>query len=107
MRIIKTVPTMHVMHASAQVHQQPPLGGLYSLCIRPTAAAGAFALIRDMHGLNILDDKRSASPLAPAQVAAGGHQIILSEASSASSLSDERRKNIVKMLEIEKTRRGW
>ena len=100
MRIVKTVPTMH---ASAPVHQQPPLGGP----VRPTAAAGGFALIRDMHGLNILDDKRSASPLAPAQVAAGGHQIILSEASSASSLSDERRKNIVKMLEIEKTRRGW
>jgi len=63
--------------------------------------------VRDMHGLNILDDKRSASPLAPAQIAAGGHESIFREAYSASSLSDERRKNIVNMLEIEKTRRGW
>jgi len=45
-----------------------------------------------MHGPNSLDDTRSASPLAPAQVAAVGHESIFREASSASSLSDERRK---------------
>jgi len=44
-----------------------------------------------------------------AQVAAVGHKSIFREASSASSewQSDERRKNISKMPEIGKTRRGW
>jgi len=48
--------------------------------------------MHDMHGHNSLDDTRSASPLEPAQVAAVGHESIFREASSASSLSDERRK---------------
>jgi len=60
-----------------------------------------------MHGPNSLDDTRTASLLAPAQVAAGGHESISREPSSASSLSDERRKKISNMPEIEKTRRGW
>jgi len=60
-----------------------------------------------MHGLNSLDDTRTASPLAPAQVAAGGHESIFREAFSASSLSDERRKKNSNMPEMEKTRRGW
>jgi len=60
-----------------------------------------------MHGLTRLDDTRSASPLTPAQVAADVHESIFRESSSASSLSDERPKNISNMPEIEKTRRGW
>jgi len=41
-RIIKTVGTMHVMHALAQDHQLPPLDGP----VRRTAAAGGLALMR-------------------------------------------------------------
>jgi len=41
-----------------------------------------------MHDPNILDDTRSASPLAPHQVAAVGHENIFREASSALSLSE-------------------
>jgi len=59
-----------------------------------------------MHGLTRLDDTRSTSPLAPAQVAAGGHESIFRKVSSALSLSDKRRKNNSNMPEIEKTRRG-
>ena len=62
--------------------------------------------MHDMHGVS-LDDTRSATPRAPAQNAAVGHQSIFREASSALSLSDERRKNIPNMPEIGKTQRGW
>jgi len=45
-----------------------------------------------MHGPNSLNDTRVASPLELAQIAAVGREIIFREASSASSISDERRR---------------
>jgi len=72
---------MHVMHASAPVHQRPPLGA-------------PVHHVHDMHGPNSLDNTPSATPGAPAQVAIVGHKSIFRETSSASSLSDQRRHNI-------------
>jgi len=60
-----------------------------------------------MHGPNSLKETRSAIPRAPAQIAAVVQETIFREAVSASSLSDERHKNISNMPEIGKTRRGW
>jgi len=77
---------MHVKHAPAPVHQPPPLDA--PVCL----AAAAGGLAHDMHGPNRLNDARSASSRAPAQVAAVGHESILRETSSASSLQDERRR---------------
>jgi len=49
----------------------------------------------------------SSSSRAHALAAAVEHQSIFREASSASSLSDERRKNISNMPEIGETRKEW
>ena len=63
--------------------------------------------VHDMHVPNSLDDTSSSSSRAPALAAAVDHESIFREASSASSLSDERRKNISNMPEIGETRKGW
>jgi len=54
-----------------------------------------------MHGPNSLNDARSASSRAPAQVAAVGNESILCEVSSASSSSDKRRGKPKQKLKIE------
>ena len=72
--MVKTVRTMHVMHApvpAAAALRQPLVG--WRRCAK------------NMHDPKGLLDTRSASPRAPASIAAVGLEGILSEASSASS----------------------
>ena len=57
--------------------------------------------VHDMHGPNNLSDTPSSTPRAPARVAAVGRGSIFHEASSASSLSDQRRRKPKQKWKVE------
>ena len=90
--MVQTVRTMHVMHAPVRAAAESASG---------QTLVGWRRCAKNMHDPKGLLDTRSASPRAPASIAAVGLQGILNEASSASS---QKRRTLKKpRTNVEKT----
>ena len=103
-RVINTVRPMHVMHASAPAHQRPPLGAPVHLAV----AAGELAPMRTWHAWSQHSWWHAFSK--PACTSSGCRcrpRKYFPRSFFGIVTKRERRKNILKMPEIGKTRRGW